>query len=309
MLAEIFLLITKAPNEAIAPLLLAAIPYIYQGIAGYKQQQQGKDMASGNKRPTMVTPEQLKQNLNLAMQAKQRASIMGLPGENVTADRIQQSTQNNFQNMLNTGQDSASILAGLSSLDNAEKNAFVDLGVKGSEYKADNELVANSNLMNANTAMANQELNNFDYNKNQPYQNTAAAASALIGAGNQNINGAVTGLGNVAASAAADGENGGQGNRMPAETIPSAPVNVASAQPIPNNAPDNRTVIPPSTPYTAPQTPLVPPTQAPYQQQSPLQEQRYSNNDGNDAQIKSLMRRYPNTNIQQLQKAFPYLFK
>jgi hypothetical protein len=289
--------------------LLQAIPYLYQLGQAESQKSKARSMMASNKRPLMTTPQELKNNLALAIEAKNRASIMGMPGENVTANRIMQESQNNFNNMLNVGQDSPSVIAGLAALDQNQKDAFVDLGVKGAEYKLDAEKAANAGVMNANTALSNQELNEFDYNKNQPYQANAAAASALEGAGNQNENTAITGLANTAAYAVANAADNGDTGRMAggAPVINAAPI----AQPKPIDAgvvADTRTVVPPSQPYTArtlqpasPQPPAAQPNALRVENTGPLQ--------SNDAGLLAVMKRYPNVSMQQLQKLYPWLFK
>lgn len=270
----------------------------YQLSQAEKQKQKGQDMMDSNNRPKLVTPDEMKQNLAIAMQAKDRAAIMGMPGDNVTAERIQQGTQNNFNNMINTGQSPESIIAGLSSLDNNEKNAFVDLGTKGAEYKLNNERAADATLMNANTALANEKLNEFDYNQNQPYQANAAAGSALVGAGNQNENTALTNLGNAAAYGIASAENNNGGNnRMPN----SAPVITPMAEPTAT------ATIPPSQPYVA--QPIQPASPAAPQQAPNALRVDNSGQSPNNVALTAIMKRYPNASMQQLKAIFPHLFQ
>jgi hypothetical protein len=251
----------------------------YQLSQAEKQKSQGASMMAANRRPKMTTPDEMKRNLSIAMQAKDRAAIMGMPGDNVTAERIQQGTQNNFNNMINTGQSSEGIIAGLSSLDVNEKNAFVDLGTRGAEYKLNNENNADATLMNANSAIANQKLNEFDYNENQPYQANAAAGSALVGAGNQNENTALTNLGNATAAGIASipKKEHEYNDVTPAVSIPTGQ--------IPNPTPERNVIAPQKTGYNEPV------------------------NNNNPALLTAIMKRYPTASVQQLRLLYPDLFK
>lgn len=145
----------------------------------------GNQMAKDNVRPTYTIPDEIKQNLT---QSDQMA-LEGLP--DAQKQQYIQNIQRSQQLGLNSLSDRKAGLSGIEGIVQSGNDAAGNLLSLDSTARRQNQILA----MQQGQNLANYKDKAFDYNKNQPYQNTAAAARALQGAGLQNIAG---GLGTIA---------------------------------------------------------------------------------------------------------------
>ncbi len=156
-----------------------------QSLYGIYQQHRGNMMAKANQRPTYEIPGEIQQNLNQA----QSMALQGLPEEQ------KQQYVNNLQRSQNFGLGAASDrkggLAGLGGLVQQGNDASMNLLSADAGARRQNQM----GLMNARTQLANYKDKAFEYNQANPYQEKAAAARSMQGAGLQNMWG---GLGTIA---------------------------------------------------------------------------------------------------------------
>lgn len=150
---------------------------IYQTIKGNK-------LAKNNIRPTYQVPDEIKSKLTNA----QMMALEGLPAEQ------KQEYINDLQRSANFGlsalNDRQAGLAGLGSLVQNQNDAYSNLLSQDAAARQANQRYAGE----VQSEMAGYKDRAFDYNKVQPYQEKAAAARSLMGAGIQNIQGGLGGL-------------------------------------------------------------------------------------------------------------------
>lgn len=163
-------------------LTAAALFKIGQGIY---QEVKANKIARTNKRPWMEIPEAATRGLE---NAKFVASQTQLPGHELIEQKIG-STFSNYANALEKAAPSTgTMLNDLNMGYQNNINQLTDLGIAGAKNWQDNQGVLRNELDN----MANWEQKKFMYNYDEPYRNKAAAASALKGAGIQNISSGLT---------------------------------------------------------------------------------------------------------------------
>jgi len=160
--------------------IMGAAQGAMQLIQGVKQGNQADALKAGNKRPVMGIPKGIKQAENIY---QNNAYGTRLPGQGYLENQLQQSTANGMRAISETAQDPASKLAAISSLYGNQMAAQDKIG-----FEAANNYYGNQqNLAQfLGGTKANAEREVFDYNAIKPYEETAAAASALEGASLQN---------------------------------------------------------------------------------------------------------------------------
>lgn len=177
--------------------LLAAVPAVasaaYKFIAGSKQVKDGKRIEKNNKFTTYQRPTEVTEALNLA----QRNLSNGMPGSDLYENRIISNAGAAFNAASNGASSSADIIDSATKIGMNTNRAMQDLGLQEDNF-TQRALGQVTDQLNNNAAYSDKE---FMYNIDQPYQRKAAAASALIGAGNQNKFSAVDDLMGVATSA------------------------------------------------------------------------------------------------------------
>lgn len=177
------------------PLVLAAaaLPAAYQVGAGIVQGIRGKQMARNNKRPTYQIPQEILANQKLAAAAY---ADPRLAGQDLIEENLRTSTATGIDTAKNISSDSGDILDAITKLYTGESSNMKNLGISAAEQQQ-NDL---NRLLGVNETVGAYQDKAFDYNKNQPYQDKAAASSALIEAGNKNIFGGLDTLGAVGQS-------------------------------------------------------------------------------------------------------------
>jgi hypothetical protein len=173
---------------------VAAGASAFKGISGAIQVGKGKNMAKNNVRPIYTRPNEATQGLSLAEQGYENAVM---PGTAQAINNISASGASAFDAAAQAASSSGDVLDAISKVNFNQGQQFNDLAAQQGLYKQ-------QQLQNLQTQLANSAQygdKEFSYNKDQPYQDTAAAASALIGAGNQNIGSAASELGTIGTAA------------------------------------------------------------------------------------------------------------
>ncbi len=156
-------------------------------------------------RPTLATPQGILDNQ--AMYANM-AGTTRVPGQ----DQIQNQIANSASSAILQGQYNGSSLDQINNLtgkvNQQTLGAQNDLGIAGAEYQMANK----DKLAGARLQTADSDLNNFDFNKNQPYEYNLMRNRALAGQQIQNYNQANQQWTNLAGMAVMGGGGFGGGD-------------------------------------------------------------------------------------------------
>ena len=158
-----------------APSLLSAG---YKFLTGNKQVKDGKRLAAENKFTPYTRPTEVTEALNIT----ERNYRNGMPGSDLYENRILSSAGSAFNAASNAASSSGDVLDAATKINMNTNRAMQDLSVQEDNF-TQMALGQYTDQLNNNAAYSDKE---FSYNIDQPYQRKAAAASALIGAGNQN---------------------------------------------------------------------------------------------------------------------------
>jgi hypothetical protein len=188
---------------AVAAALISAAPSVIKGISGIFQGAKGRKLAKQNVRPTYEIPKEFQQNLAIA----ENMGRVGLPQQQY--NQAQQNFQRNqagalrqFGRMGNP--------RGLAGIVRAGNDATMNLDVADAQARLANQRAA----MGYRGQMGQQQLAKQQWDKFGKYQENAAAASALMGAGRQNVMGGLSELSQVG-QMYMYGNPGGGSNEMP----------------------------------------------------------------------------------------------
>ena len=189
------------PLPALAAAAIAAAPAIgsaaYKIFAGGKQVRDGKKIDKNNKFIKYERSGEVRDALALS----ERNYLNGMPGSDLYENRIGTSAAMAMESATQGASSSGDVLDAATKISQNTNNALLDLGIQEDEFKQ-RALGGYTDQLENTAQYADKE---FNYNVAQPYQRNAAAASALIGAGNQNVfSGVDEGLG-AAASALRSG--------------------------------------------------------------------------------------------------------
>lgn len=169
---------------AIPLALLSAIPGLlsggYKAIAGAKQVRNGKAMAAGNIFQKYHRPGEANLALKLAEEKYRNGR---LPGAGLLENQIDGNASAAMAASTQGASSGADVLDAASKINNNSNNAMNQLAMQSAAYK-DQALAGYTQQLQNQAGYADKE---FQYNVAQPYERTAAAASALIGAGNTNV--------------------------------------------------------------------------------------------------------------------------
>jgi hypothetical protein len=173
---------------------VAAGATAFKGISGAMQVSKGKNMAKNNIRPIYTRPNEVSQGLSLAEKGYENAVM---PGTSQAINNISATGAAAFGSVRDSATNSGDVLDAITKVNFNQGQQFNDLASRQALYKQ--QQLGNLQAQLANSAQYGDK--EFSYNKDQPYQDTAAAASALIGAGNQNLGSAVNELGTIGTAA------------------------------------------------------------------------------------------------------------
>lgn len=160
--------------------LLAALPAIAQAGVGAAQYVGGRNAARNNRRPEYQIPDSYLEALEIVRQQSRQRT---LPGQDLMEDKLGNVTDRAVGNIARTSATTGESLAGLVQMYSNEMDARTNLDIEATRRYDANK----ARLVNAQNFMGRLEDFAFDTNEMQPYQDEAARASALMGAGLQNI--------------------------------------------------------------------------------------------------------------------------
>ncbi len=156
-------------------------------------------------RPVLTTPQGVLDNQ--AMYQNMAGSTQ-LPGQSQIENKIAANSSNSIMSAMNNGANIGDLLDITGKVNQQTLGAKNDLGIAGAEYQMANK----DKLAGANLQVADSQLNNFDYNKNQPYEYNLMRNRALAGQQIQNYNQANQQWTNLAGMAVmGGGSSGGSG--------------------------------------------------------------------------------------------------
>ena len=151
----------------LAQLAPAAINLGKSGVQAYQAKQLGK-----TPRPTYEIPQAVQEATN---NAKYVAGMTQLPGQNIMEDRLGRNTSNALADLKEVSNSPSQLGANLAKVYGNQMNAENNLGIQAGQNWMNNQGL----LRNQLTQLGQAQNYQFDYNKNQPYQNNMAARSAL----------------------------------------------------------------------------------------------------------------------------------
>ncbi len=149
----------------------------------------GKSAIQGNQakklaetpRPEYQIPEEVMQSLN---QAKILASMRELPGQNLMEDKIGQNISKGVSELERVSSNPSQLSSNVAKMFMGGNDQLNNIGVQAAQQWLQNQGMLGNALNNVGTFRDKE----FDYNKNQPYQNNMAAAAALREGSFRNFN-------------------------------------------------------------------------------------------------------------------------
>lgn len=226
MLLDIVLPLLKPHDHvsyAIAPLLamglISAIPSIVKGVSGARQAAAAKKAEKNLKQPRLNLPEYKipGQVTDVTKRVKMAGIGQQLPGADLIKGQIDADTATAIKEAQRSGASSGDVLATIASMTGKGSQMKRDVAYRGIERQDQMLSDINRALMTeAGYEDKKQGLNldkylkEFEYNVDQPYKSQVAEISALRGAANQNIYGAVNDLASLGTSLAMQGALGRQ---------------------------------------------------------------------------------------------------
>ncbi len=175
---------------------------------GYGIYQQQKGASDAKKAEAQRPKYQIPQSLRQAMLTSELRSLEGLPGD-VKNEMRQQMDRSRMSSLAQINERRGG-LGAIAQLEQKQQDSIRQVGLMDTQQR-------NQNLQNLQTMrgqMAQQEQQAWQWDEAQRYQAAAGTASAMQGAGLQNIAGGVTSIATVAASGAMKGK----GKDTPTET-------------------------------------------------------------------------------------------
>jgi len=177
----------------------SAIPEIYKFAQGIKDKQLAKGFAD-KQRPLLDVPIP-QAILDSVRMAKNRAGIVGIPGQGTIQNKIDGNTSAGTRSLIETQQGGASAAAGIAALDANNNAATEELGVKaGTQNLADLAAYTHTTLPMLAGYEADKFNKEWEWNQRDPYLQSMAAASALRNSGEQNMFGAIDNISSIATS-------------------------------------------------------------------------------------------------------------
>lgn len=143
-----------------------------------KQARQAEELRRQFPRPTYEIPGAINQSTNIA----RLLAMEGLPGQELAADQLRQSTASGVRAVTDLAQDPATKAAMAAGLYSQELGQINQLNMADAQARTNNL----QNLQGAYGILEQYQDKRFDINQMQPYQDAMAAASALTGASMQN---------------------------------------------------------------------------------------------------------------------------
>lgn len=145
---------------------------------GNKQKKEAREIAEKNVRPDMPIPSAILENQKMAKSMAQE----GMPSEQYT-----KGLKNIDRSAVNALRGAIGRRGGLMAVGQVQattNDALGNLNVQDANMRQRNQM----NLINQTNQLGRYQQNAWDWNKRQKFIETAASASALMGAGNMNVN-------------------------------------------------------------------------------------------------------------------------
>lgn len=180
------------PIPLLAAAAISAIPSIFQGIEGIGQRRQAKRLRKNAVNPGFEMNSGIMQN---AETLQNRYNNYSLPGYSMQMNRLGSNAATAFDRGAQGASSSADVL------DLATKIAY-GTGQQQNQLMLQNaqgKEGALSDYLNANAAAGDQRQQSNAWDRQQ-YMQQLQEAAALYGAGGQNMNNAITGIGSIGAS-------------------------------------------------------------------------------------------------------------
>jgi len=177
----------------------AGVATVQVGYGIYQQQKGASDARKAEaNRPKYQIPLSLRQ----AMMTSELRSLEGLPGD--VKNEMRQQMDRSRMSSLSQINERRGGLGAIAQLEQKQQDSIRQVGLMDTQQRNQNL----QNLQQMRGQMAQQEQQAWQWDKAQRYQAAAGAASAMQGAGLQNIAGGVTSIATVAASGALQGKKG-----------------------------------------------------------------------------------------------------
>ncbi len=203
---------------AIAPLLAAGLigsfPSVVKTVSGIAQVAAGKKAEKKHKRPELIIPVQNipGQVTDVTKNVKLDALDTSLPGADIMKSEIDADTAGAITRAQESGTSSSDILNTIAAMGAQGSRAKRGIDLEGAKrydaMKSDvyRALMTEAGYENQKQALDREKyMQEFTYNKDQPYQSEAATISALRGAGNQNIYSGISDLASLGTTLAMQG--------------------------------------------------------------------------------------------------------
>jgi hypothetical protein len=203
-----------AVASLLLPAAMAAAPSIYKGIAGLIQAKSGKIAEKKIKRPELNIPVQNipGQVTDVTKNVKLAALDTSLPGADIMKSEIDADTAGAITRAQESGTSSSDILNTIAAMGAQGSRAKRGINLEGAKRYDEMQSDVNRALMteagyeNQKQALDREKyMQEFTYNKDQPYQSEAATISALRGAANQNIYSSINDLASLGTTLAMQG--------------------------------------------------------------------------------------------------------
>ena len=162
---------------------------LIQGGVGLSQMLGGA-LTNAPERPTYKPTQALSEIVNTT---RTEANSAIVPGQAQMQDAIRTSTANTINNVQRNSTNSADILAAASAAQMGENRSLSQLYQQNLNYKDR----ARARHMQALSSLSQAQNQAWQYNQQQPYENSMAAKSALFSSGMQTTGDALGGLGAI----------------------------------------------------------------------------------------------------------------
>lgn len=180
---------TAFPPLAALGLAIQGGSAIAQALRSAKQKQMANQI--NTQRPTF---NRTAASLEMEQRAKSMANSTRLPNQAYYENLLGQQTSQTANKALQTSNSSAEAIAGLTAADRNQREGLNQLAGQGADYRLQSEQYLANSLQNAQ----GEQLEQFDYNQNQPYQTNMLKKQSLVDASNRNFQGALGSAGQLA---------------------------------------------------------------------------------------------------------------
>ena len=177
-----------------AAVAVAGVTYGVKTYKGYQQKKKGEKALSRLETPEYKIPNELYESLSDA----EKSQVEGLPAEQKA--EFVKNIERTQQSSLKASAERKGGLLGLQSSTSQETDAYTNLVQMDASARKQSKLQKKSEIERARARIARAKGEEFNVRENR-YQQGLASAQGLIGAGEQNFMGGVSGLSSTAIGA------------------------------------------------------------------------------------------------------------